>query len=413
MHKSEAENHRIFGARFVDTIKNEGTPNAFEKSRLVIQAFNDKLHGLLTHAPTVQRSSQRLLFALAAILPEWKVMSRDVSQAYTQSKSPLKRPIYVQPLPEFGLSDDMVLKVECPLYGIPEAGVHWFVTYQKHHIERLGMQPASHDFCLLYTPNSIAKYYKNSKTPHGITCLQTDDTMTLANPSFISLEQKESMRFESKPLQYLRKGEPLKFNGALLTLHDDHLTLTAPTQVEKLSTISTKEVSKDEFVSQRSRGAYIASVCRPDTSFGFGFAAQHVRPETKQARELNKSIEQILSAKDYGLKFVKLDIKTLYFAVFVDSSFANNPDFSSQLGYVLCLMDADNNANIVHYSSLKSKRITRSVLAAELYAMVHGFDHGCTILDTIRKFIGNPVPLRIYTDSKCLFDSLHHTEYNI
>jgi hypothetical protein len=32
---------RIFNSRFVDEIKNEGTDKAFEKSRLVVQAFND------------------------------------------------------------------------------------------------------------------------------------------------------------------------------------------------------------------------------------------------------------------------------------------------------------------------------------------------------------------------------------
>ncbi len=54
---SDAAGHRIFGSRFVDTVKNEGTPNAYEKSRLVVQAVNDNKRGLLTYSPTVQRSS--------------------------------------------------------------------------------------------------------------------------------------------------------------------------------------------------------------------------------------------------------------------------------------------------------------------------------------------------------------------
>lgn len=46
---------RIFSSRFVDEIKNEGTATAFEKSRLVVQAYND--HGkeeILTQSPTVK-----------------------------------------------------------------------------------------------------------------------------------------------------------------------------------------------------------------------------------------------------------------------------------------------------------------------------------------------------------------------
>ena len=34
-------NTRIFNNRFIDTIKLPGTPHAFEKSRLVVQGYND------------------------------------------------------------------------------------------------------------------------------------------------------------------------------------------------------------------------------------------------------------------------------------------------------------------------------------------------------------------------------------
>eukprot|EP00171_Calliarthron_tuberculosum_P022917 IDg22917t1 len=44
VHCNEAKGHRVFGSRFVDTIKNEGTSKAFPKSRLVFQAFRDKSH---------------------------------------------------------------------------------------------------------------------------------------------------------------------------------------------------------------------------------------------------------------------------------------------------------------------------------------------------------------------------------
>lgn len=50
---SESADHRIYVARFVDEVKNEKKPSAFEKSRLVVQAYNDTKYGLLTHPPTV------------------------------------------------------------------------------------------------------------------------------------------------------------------------------------------------------------------------------------------------------------------------------------------------------------------------------------------------------------------------
>lgn len=58
---------RIFTSRFVEEIKNIGTSQAFEKSRLVVQAYNDQGKELvITQAPTIQRASQRLILVLAA-----------------------------------------------------------------------------------------------------------------------------------------------------------------------------------------------------------------------------------------------------------------------------------------------------------------------------------------------------------
>jgi len=87
---------RIFNSRFVDEIKNAGTDKAFEKSRLVVQAYNDHEKELvLTQSPTIQRVSQRLVLALSAILPDASLYLRDISQAYVQSNTRLNRDFFV------------------------------------------------------------------------------------------------------------------------------------------------------------------------------------------------------------------------------------------------------------------------------------------------------------------------------
>ena len=93
-------------------------------------------------------------------------------------------------------------------------------------------------------------------------------------------------------------------------------------------------------------------------------------------------------------------------AAFVDASFADNLDLSSQLGFVTVLMDANGNANIIHYSTAKSRRVTRSVLAAELYGMAAGFDAAAAAKPAISEALARDVPLTIYTDSKSLYYSL-------
>ena len=63
-------------------------------------------------------------------------------------------------------------------------------------------------------------------------------------------------------------------------------------------------------------------------------------------------------------------------------------------------------ANILHWSSIKCKRITRSVLASELYAMVHGFDAAATLKTTIEMILDKPLALTLCTDSKSLYECL-------
>jgi hypothetical protein len=77
---------RIFNARFVDEIKNKGTEKAYEKSRLVVQAYNDNgKRAVLTQSPTIQRVSQRIILSIAAMGGDVQLYLRDISQAYVQS----------------------------------------------------------------------------------------------------------------------------------------------------------------------------------------------------------------------------------------------------------------------------------------------------------------------------------------
>ena len=82
-----------------------------------------------------------------------KLYTRDVTQAYIQSKSKLERKVYIKPPKEMMLSDDQVLRVIKPLYGIPESGLHWSLTYLEHHVESLGMKRTLIDPCVLVKRN--------------------------------------------------------------------------------------------------------------------------------------------------------------------------------------------------------------------------------------------------------------------
>lgn len=437
-------NTRIFNSRFVDEVKNIGTAAAYEKSRLVVQAYNDhEKETILTQAPTIQRMSQRLILALAAIHPHLNLFLRDITQAYVQSTTALNREFFVRPPIELGLPNTTVLKVIKPLYGVPEAGAHWYKTYHAHHIQNLTMLESSYDSCLLWVSNPSMGF--------GVVGLQTDDTLILADKTFAAAEEVELQKAKllAKPRDQLTIDHPIKFNGGFITLAADRsiylnqesqckclrlITLKKPLDLVSSRGLIRKSVTpKDQYVAQRARGAYIATVSQPESAFDLSFAAQVVNPKEEDAKLLNKRLDWQIKHADRGIRFVQLDPTSLKLVVFTDASFANNLNFTSQIGYVICLADQFNKANIIHWSSTKCKRVTRSVLASELYAMAHGFDAGSVIKSTVEKIIASstsasisasdnsststsslsastlpllPLPMIICTDSKSLYDCL-------
>ncbi len=217
-----------------------------------------------------------------------------------------------------------------------------------------------------------------------------------------------------------KKKKKIKFNGGYIKRESNVIHLTQERQCRNLHLVALKSVDltssrgkirkavtpKDQYVAQRARAAYIATMCQPEAAFDLSFAAQIVNPKEKDAKALNKRIQWQIDNPTRGLHFVQLDLTSLKFVIFTDASFANNYDLSSQIGFVVTLVDSDGKANIIHWSSIKCKRITRSVLASELYAMVHGFDVGAVLKSTMECVLEQSVPMILCTDSKSLYDCL-------
>lgn len=68
-----------------------------------------------------------------------RVFSLDVTQAYIQTRKPLSRPVYIKVRPEMEFPEDAVLLVVKQLYGIPDRGLHWYITYLEYLVRQLGM----------------------------------------------------------------------------------------------------------------------------------------------------------------------------------------------------------------------------------------------------------------------------------
>ncbi|EED18931.1 hypothetical protein TSTA_126390 [Talaromyces stipitatus ATCC 10500] len=175
---------------------------------------------------------------------------------------------------------DLLLLVEGALYGIPEAGVHWFSTYHEHHKVKMDMETSMYNPCLLVTKPGAESF--------SLVGMQTDDTLIIATEKF-------------------------------------------------------------------ARGYFFGIQWRKDY-FRIGFVIAMV-----------------------------------------------NEDFSKEGHFIAT-------GNIIHWASSKCKRVTRSVLASEIYGLTTRFDHGITLASTIKMITDRlnlpTIPVVVCTDSYSLYKCL-------
>ena len=115
---------KIFNSRFVDEIKNINTIDAYEKSRLVMQTYNDDGKAeVLTQTPTIQRMNQRFILTLTVNMSHLSFFLKDIFQVYVQSIISLTKKFFIRPSVELGLGN-AIFKIIKLLYKVSEAGTH-------------------------------------------------------------------------------------------------------------------------------------------------------------------------------------------------------------------------------------------------------------------------------------------------
>jgi len=271
------------------------------------------------------------------------------------------------------------------------------------------METSTYDSCLMITEKGNA---------FGMAALQTDDTLQLGTQEFMDKEEKE-MTFTAKPKIIMTEGSVEDFNGCRIKIDNGNIVTTQKGQAEKIRMVDiTANDRAQQYVEQRARGAYMASLCQPEAVFDYSAAAQVQQPTDEDYATLNRRLKWQLDNIQRGLTYVPLDPAKWKVMVFTDGSFANNADMTSQIGYIVTLVNETNRTdeeftfrgNIIHWSSTKCKRVTRSVLASEIYGAAGGVDTGFVVAETIRMVTERlgivRVPLIICTDSYSLYECL-------
>jgi hypothetical protein len=120
---------------------------------------------------------------------------------------------------------------------------------------------------------------------------------------------------------------------------------------------------------------------------------------------LNQRLQWQLNNLIRELHFVSLNRNQLRLMIFTDVVFVNTFDLHSQIDYVICLTKYVH-TNLIHWSLIKCKRVIRSVLAVEIYAIINDFDVEAIIKSIIERMLHISLSLILLTDSKSLYDCL-------
>ncbi len=178
-----------------------------------------------------------------------------------------------------------------------------------------------------------------------------------------------------------------------------------------------KLITREQYVTQRARDAYLTSICQLEASFDLSHAVQFIDSTfcSDDVITLNKRLQWQIINQIRDLRYVKLNQSSFRLVIFTNSFFANNRDASSQTDYVICLFDSINTTNILHWFSVKCKRMTRSVLATELFAMIHDFDVSSVLKIILSQMLRKKIfiSLILIIDSKFLYDCLIRLETTI
>jgi hypothetical protein len=149
-----------------------------------------------------------------------------------------------------------------------------------------------------------------------------------------------------------------------------------------------KDCTFSDFMSKRAQLSWISHT-RPEICCAVNMAAQVANSSFSDEKisALNKVIKHLKSNTSQGLTYHKLEKDSLKIKVYADSSFANNDDLTSQLGYIVLLTDKTNKRNIIHYTSHKSRRVRRSILGGEVYAFADAFDFAFTLKHDLQSML--------------------------
>ena len=148
-------------------------------------------------------------------------------------------------------------------------------------MNKLDIISSTFDTCLLFNRDIIA-----------IIGLQIDNSLIANIIEFMQTKSRElnTVGLVTRPCEGLTTNHPLNFNDFIITLNNnDNMIINQLKQVKKIQLLS-RPFTKKQYVTQRARGAYIATISQSQAAFALSYATQITKPTFENAKYLNRCL---------------------------------------------------------------------------------------------------------------------------
>jgi hypothetical protein len=171
------------------------------------------------------------------------------------------------------------------------------------------MIQSTYDSCFLHTNMKIdtSSLHDHFHTDMNIVDMQIDDTLILIDLNFATTKKKAiiDVKIMIKSRDHFDSNSSLKFNDIIIERQENDIYFRQISQFDHLQLIQSVDIaitssrdkirfaliSKKQYVTQRARDAYVASICQSKASFDLFLAAQSIEVSSKNITTLNKRLQ--------------------------------------------------------------------------------------------------------------------------
>ena len=368
------------------------------KARLVARGFEEDTKKLKTDSPTCSKECLRLLLAIVSA-NSWSVHSLDVKSAFLQGID-ITRDVFIKPPKE--ANTDMIWKLLRCIYGLADAGRHWYLRIMEVLLD-LGLIQCTYD-------KAIFLWYDNNNLC-GIIACHVDDLMFGGTAEFhtmIVAKIRDVFVIGSE------ENNNLKYLGLKISQLPECITLAAKDYAMSIKKIDLSPAQSDEqksklFKQFAGQVNWLVNQVRPDLAFDSCALSNCISSDLDKALKSSNKILRKIQCQDVTLSFHQdLNLMDCSFVTFCDASFKNLANCGSQGGYISLIVDKNGVYSPIAWQSRKIRRVVKSTIAAESLAALEAAEMTVFLVSVLKNILRKDnIESYIISDNRSLVDAIY------